>query len=250
MYRANNFVQSELRVIVAEIGSDWRVEDYEPMEGVRGKHYSAKGGIQLVRNKTPVQFVSVLFQPNDNTGKEDWIPRKKGGEAEFFIALGSSVDGKWVSGLTSLACLGVPGGDETMAYKHLSTDRAEYLRRWGTPASQSPKPRRFDFSFDRKENYGDSHVVGFPRSLEIAARPFEINYQVGAFGLFGKPCAELDILREVVQKKRIGIKSFLLNQTSILRVREVRESVCLMVFYRLIQLERKFRVVPLYLREL
>jgi len=191
IWDANRNVESELQRVSQELGDLWDINHYVPLGEMPDKNYTARGGSHLLFNTCLAegQLVTVLFQPGDSTGN---VPRPKQGEAELYIALGSSVDGKWFSGLTSLDAV----SSNIKTYKQLTMPAQEYIE--ALSGKRKNPDKRFDFTFDRDEGYGNPHVIGFQPYIPVAGS-LDIDYQVGAFVNFPRKCEELDILREKVR---------------------------------------------------
>jgi hypothetical protein len=195
---ANYRVGYELAKAEKELGKDWSIRPCSPLKLTPGKNYTAKGDALLFHNGNDVAtLVNILFQPRDNTGINDWVPFEKEGTAEFYVGLGSDVDGEWHSGLTSLPCLEDPSKGELKSlsqYKTLNVPGKMFLSKIN---GDSDFPfSRFGFSFDLAKGRGSTQVVGFHPDLRMVAKPRHVNYQIGSFAFFANDCLYLDKLRE------------------------------------------------------
>lgn len=193
----NYRVGYELAKAESELGKDWSIGLWSPLKLTPGKNYTAKGEAQLLHNGDDVAtLVNILFQPRDNTGIQDWVPFEREGTAEFYVGLGSDVDGEWHSGLTSLSCLEDSSKGELKSfsqYKTLNVPGKMFLSK--IKGESDFDFSRFGFSFDLVKGRGSTQVVGFHPDLRMVAKPQYVNYQVGSFAFFANDCLYLDKLR-------------------------------------------------------
>lgn len=201
--QASRQLLEELHKSSRELGADWAIMNTGCFREIPGKNYTAKTESTLVYKKNPNEpttrkITAVLFRSGDHTGDANMQPRKKEGEAELFISVGSSLDGRWIPRLTCFNAVTSDNKGRLTCYKHLTSNREEYLKTFAY-ALDVTCLRRFDLTFDRSQNYGDPHLIAFDRTLRLFTPIYDADYQIGAFVSFPEPCRELDILRERVR---------------------------------------------------
>ena len=195
----------ELYRVKGELGVDWELntDNFQGFQKMPEKSYTARAEVNMVynrkeRGRNPKKVTGILFQSGNTTG-DGFVPRKKDGEAELYISIGSNVNGLWMPRLTCLDAITInEGGERLRCYKHLTSSPLEYSEGidFGTNVVC---PKRFDFTFDRADGYGDPHFIAFNLTTRLSL-PFDIDYQIGAFVSFQEPCEELDILKGIVNE--------------------------------------------------
>jgi hypothetical protein len=188
----------------------WLAKSVGEFKPADNKGYTARAEckFEYCDNSGIIKATAVLFRPGDATGdrssykieglEEKWNPRIKTGQAELYFAAGSSVDGKWFSGLTCLEALTAQGQNPSLngvsIYTELTTPSRTYL---STVCGTHNKPLdRLAFTFDKQGNLGNPHAIGFAPSLATSSRPHEIDYQIGIFIPFLRNSLELKQLRK------------------------------------------------------
>ena len=202
--QASRQLSEELHQASRELGVDWAITETPFFIETPHKNYTARAESTWVYSgeqpsPTIRRITAILFRPDDHTGDNPRLPRRKEGEAELFISIGSKVNQNWVPGLTCLELWTSRGDASTFKYNQVTSHKKEFLEslQYGP---QIACPRRFDFTFDRARNFGDPHLTTF--KLNLATHHFNIDYQIGAFVAFHEPCRELDLLRKKVDSSR------------------------------------------------
>lgn len=196
---------------IAKFVSTWvakNVKEFKPADN-RGYTARAECTFKDCDNSRIIKATAVLFRPGDATGdrssysinglEERWTPRTKTGQAELCFAVGSSVDGKWISGLTCLKALTAQGSNPSLEngvsiYAELTTSSRTYLSK--VCGTHNEPLNRLAFTFDRQRGLGNPHVIGFAPSLATSSRPHEIDYQIGLFIPFLTNAKELTYFRK------------------------------------------------------
>ncbi|MFA4960426.1 MAG: hypothetical protein WC548_02070 [Candidatus Pacearchaeota archaeon] len=211
--QASRRVVERFNNLSRELDYLWSIASLGIFQETPEKGYTARMDFRLFcskRTQGAGEAVAILFSPDDATGNNDdyviseidskWTPRKKVGEAELYVAIGSNVDGEWFPGLTSLEAVSI--GENpiiTHGYKRLTLSQQEYLRRLERGDKSLPH-RRFDFTFDNSINFGNPHAIGFrnfPQGSPI------IEYQIGVFVPFKEQYDELDFLRKKIEEQGV-----------------------------------------------
>jgi hypothetical protein len=202
--QANRQLGEELSKACGELGVQWSISGSPEFREFPGKNYTAKAEAELAYQASEEQrkrkLTAVLFRPRDHTGNEGMQPRKKEGEAELVISIGSSVDGIWIPKLTCLELGERLEGGGLGIYKQVTSSEEVYMGglKFGADIT---RPRRFDLTYDKIRGFGDCHLTHFnPALSRIASR--DIDYQIAAFVGFQEQCEELGTLREAVRQGR------------------------------------------------
>lgn len=212
---ATELAYQSLQRAVSQLGEDFRVCITTTFETVPGKGYTAKFNSSIGFREKLLgrgQITCVLFRPGDSTGEKNnefeegrrlpyGTPRKKEDFAELFVSVGTAKGNLWLPGINFLEAINGDSFGPLNIYKCLTLGerpQAELLKNILADDKPFPEQRRFDFTLDRSQNYGDPHAIVWHESAPSPSyrNPY---FQVGAFLGFPQDCEELRILRERIK---------------------------------------------------
>ncbi|MDO8459879.1 MAG: hypothetical protein Q7S74_02095 [Nanoarchaeota archaeon] len=205
-------VNSELNERIAQLGSDFRLNNLTPLQLTPDKGYTGKAQAEITYECRPVgngNLTIVLFRPGDGTGNKSdfqiegipakYTPRLKTDYAEIFMAIGTGYNNKWIPGVTCLNEV-VIRKDTPGVYDRpdsCTSTRSRFRNICLSKESKKNKHfsnlKQFSFTLHKGKHYGNPHAITFPESPWLKRlEPYESLFQVGAFLAFPKNTIELE----------------------------------------------------------